>query len=96
MESWFKPISDGHKVFYPWGNLCKRGYVVGSERDYGRLRRQINLWIGIATVSTIGAFRLQGYLAACATVVVSLAFYFLWMRRVVRKLSPYTAPQSPL
>jgi hypothetical protein len=89
MESWFRTAPEGLKVFYPWGRLCKRGYVVGSERDYNRLRRLINLWMIIAGVSLALASRRLGYLAGCATLVFWSAFYFFWMRHVVRRLQPY-------
>jgi hypothetical protein len=94
MESWFKPTPDGQKVFYPWGNLNKRGYVISSDCDYDRLRRRINLWIGVSIASTAGAIRLKGFLAGCAVMAVSLVFYLTWMLYLLRRFQPYDAPQS--
>jgi hypothetical protein len=36
----FKTASDGSRLFFPWAP-SGRGYVIASERDYHRLRRQI-------------------------------------------------------
>ena len=33
----FKTTPDGKRLFFPWGTLG-RGYIVGTETDYERLR----------------------------------------------------------
>ena len=43
-SSAFKTADDGGKLFFPWGTLG-RGYVLGSDEDYLRLRRQIKIFM---------------------------------------------------
>jgi hypothetical protein len=41
----FRTAQDGRKLFYPWG--WGRGYVIASEQQYNRLRRQQKTsWVG--------------------------------------------------
>jgi hypothetical protein len=42
-SSAFKTADDGHKLYCPWGTLG-RGYVLGSNEDYLRLRGQIKIF----------------------------------------------------
>ena len=40
----FKTAPDGRKLFFAWG-VWGRGYIVASEHDYLRLRRQIKVYM---------------------------------------------------
>jgi hypothetical protein len=80
----FKTMPDGRKVFFPLGVLV-RGYVVGSERDYERLRRQYTI-LFIAVVLPIGAVIAHEYVAALILMVAYCAIYFAWMWHVLRGL----------
>ena len=59
-EDWLRTAPDGHTVFYPWGNICKQGYVV-PDADLKRVRRQINLWITVSLVLFGIAWRGVGF-----------------------------------
>jgi len=93
MESWFKTASDGRTIFYPWGNLNKQGYVMGSADDFRRLRTQINIYLAMSLASMAVATR-WGFPAVAATGGLSLTFYFVWMRRIIRALKPYYVPEE--
>jgi hypothetical protein len=49
----FKTASDGSRLFYPLGHLG-RGYVIASESDYQRLRRQVKIYYVVLFVLIIG------------------------------------------
>jgi hypothetical protein len=49
----FKTASDGSRLFFPLGTLG-RGYVIASERDYQRLRRQVKIYYAVFLVLIIG------------------------------------------
>lgn len=80
-SSSFKTTEDGRRLFYPWGVLG-RGYLVGSEENYGRLRKQMKTYIVVSVVLIIVApslFRGFNLGVSAALAGVCLAFYLTWM-----------------
>jgi Ca2+/Na+ antiporter len=86
-SSCFKTTQDGRKLFFPWG-VWGRGYVVASEQDYERLRRQVKAYMVVAVVPIIVTAALQAYVGALVIVVLLVAFYLVWMRFLLRGLRP--------
>jgi hypothetical protein len=86
-SSCFKTAQDGRKLFFPWG-VWGRGYVVASEQDYERLRRQVKAYMVVALVPIIVTAALQAYVGALVIVVLLVAFYLVWMRFLLPGLLP--------
>jgi hypothetical protein len=98
-SAFFKTAADGRRLYFPWGSWG-RGYVLASEHDYERLRRQIKIWqiailvvIFLAPIITpiirdqYGAIGSPAFVAP-AIVVLLLGFQWLWSRSVVKHLQP--------
>jgi hypothetical protein len=83
----FKTANDGRRLFFPWGVLG-RGYIIPSEQDYERLRRQIKTYMIVTLVLIIGASALQTYLAAGVITALLIVFYLVWARFLLRGLQP--------
>ena len=86
-SSAFKTTPDGRRLFFPWGALG-HGYEIGPEQDYETLRRRIKLWIIIGLVLILVASQLLGFLAGFIAAAAMIAFYFGWMRYVLRNMRP--------
>src|SRR5262245_19037708 len=94
-SSSFKTTPEGHRLFFPWGVLG-RGYIIGSEPEYKRLRRQVKIYLIIGMVGMVGmgigfiALRepLAGLAAAAAWGACCIAFYFAWVPYLLRRLQP--------
>ncbi len=88
-SSAFKTADDGRKLFFPWGTLG-RGYVLGSDEDYVRLRGQIKTFmiaaLGLIVVS--GALQSHSYLVSAVVTPVLIGFYAVWMAYRLRGLQP--------
>jgi len=82
----FKTAPDGRRLFFPCGVMV-RAYVIGSELDYERLRRQqkIDLVVVIVLV-IIGGFALPRYLLPIVAVAL-VALHFAWMQYLLRGLA---------
>jgi hypothetical protein len=75
-----------------------RGYVIASERDYQRLRRQVKIYVIALFVSIIGAGFLLNYFigvgntyVAFTQTVITLSmggFYGVWAWSLCRRLQP--------
>ena len=86
-SSAFKTTPDGRRLFFPWGALG-RGYEIGPEQDYETLRRRIKLWTIVGLVLILAASQVLGFLAGFIAAAAMIAFYFGWMRYVLRSLRP--------
>jgi hypothetical protein len=86
-SSYFKTAADGRKLFFPWGVLG-RGYLLDSDRDYERLRRQLKTYTVLTLVASIGSVALQIPIAAIVTPALLIAFYFVWVSYRLRGLQP--------
>ena len=86
-SSVFKTASDGRKLFFPWG-VMGNGYVVVSEQDYQRLRRQCKAFniVGVGLILATGI--LEGYLWGLVITALLVAFYIGWARYQLRGLQP--------
>jgi len=56
-SGYFKTARDGRRLFFPWG-VWGRGYVVGSELDYERLRGQIKIFVIAGMALMLGSVAL--------------------------------------
>jgi hypothetical protein len=86
LEAWFDRTPDGQVLFHPWGRLSKRGYVIASQSDLQKLRRRINLWMGLSTTAAYAAMHRYGYLVGLAVMTACCVFYGVWMRIALRGL----------
>jgi hypothetical protein len=93
----FSKMPDGRTVFYPYGRLFAKGYVIPTERDYKLLRARITLWMVLSAALTYGVFRWRGYLLGFAALTVCVVFYWAWMRLALRGLqrSSFGGPIRP-
>jgi hypothetical protein len=89
-SAYFKIAQDGRKLFCPWG-IWGNCYILPSERDYERLRRQLRNFV-IATLVLIivvgGAF--QSYVPVFIVAGLLAGFYLAWVRYLLRGLQPST------
>jgi hypothetical protein len=83
----FKTAQDGRRLFFPWGYLG-RGYVLASEPDAERLRRQVKLYYVVTLVAIVGTSGLHAFLTSAAVAGACIVFYALWARRQVAGLQP--------
>ncbi|WP_155253510.1 hypothetical protein [Bradyrhizobium japonicum] len=89
-SSSFKTTEDGRRLFFPWGVLG-RGYLVGSEEKYGRLRKQMKTYIVVSVLLIVVApslFRGYNLGVSAALAGVCLAFYLTWMCILLPSLNP--------
>lgn len=86
-SSAFKTTPDGRRLFFPWGALG-RGYEIGPEQDYETLRGRIKLWAIVGLVLILAASQGLGFLAGFIAAAAMIAFYFGWMRYVLRSMRP--------
>ena len=88
-SSSFKTTEDGRRLFFPWGVLG-RGYMVGSEENYRRLRKQMKAYIVVSALLIIVASTFfRGYNLGLSMVLagVFLAFYLAWMCILLPRLN---------
>jgi hypothetical protein len=88
-EGQFKIAEDGRRLFFPRG-LWGRGYVVDSESEFQRLRRQVKIYQAAALVLVIAAVvprQFNPYLVI-AVALLLIVFYFAWSRSLVARLQP--------
>lgn len=96
-SSSFKTTPDGHRVFFPWG-VFGRGYLIGSQPEYERLRRHVTMLVVVGMVLAIATmigvqalWKLQsvtGLLAALVFSLVYMGFYAAWLPSLLRDLQP--------
>src|SRR3954464_5190392 len=86
-SGYFKTAPDGRKLFFPWGVLG-RGYTIGSEQDFKRLRRQVKAYTIVSLVLIVGVTALQAYVGAVVIGALLIAFYLGWMRYLLHGLHP--------
>jgi hypothetical protein len=82
---YFKTAKDGRKLFFPW-LYWGRGYIVPSEPDCERLRRQLGTYKSVSLVLVILVSATQNYTTAMALAVLTLAFYAVWTKYLVTGL----------
>lgn len=88
-SSSFKTTEDGRRLFFPWGVLG-RGYLVGSEDDYGRLRKQVKTYMVVSLLLIIVApnlFREYNVGVSVALTGACLVFYLAWMGILLPRLN---------
>lgn len=86
-SSSFKTGEDGRKLFFPWG-VFGGGYVIGSEQDYERLRRQVKSYMIVSMVMIIGFGAFGGPLFSISSLIPLLGFYLIWMIYLLPRLRP--------
>lgn len=88
-EGQFKIAEDGRRLFFPRG-FWGRGYVVDSESEFQRLRRQMKIYQAVALVLIIAAVvprQYNPYLVIAVALLV-IVFYLVWSRSLVARLQP--------
>jgi hypothetical protein len=83
----FKAMPDGRKIFFPRG-IYGRGYLVPSDDTYERLRGQIRTYSIVSMGLGLGAFYLLGIPAVLVVAVAVIVFYQVWLRFLLRGLTP--------
>ncbi len=99
IDSYFRVDKDGRKIFRP-GGLNKPGYIVSSNRQFQRLRREQKIWdwvfrvaVGalcvIAEIDFTGGLwmnLLVGFVALIFLCLLGQVFYNNWVRRRCSRL----------
>jgi hypothetical protein len=83
----FKTAQDGRRLFYPWGYLG-RGYVLASDDEAERLRRQLKTYYIVMLVAIVATSGLHAFVTSAAVAGVCIIFYAIWATRQVAKLQP--------
>ena len=83
----FKTTPDGKRLFFPWGTLG-RGYIVGTETDYERLRSQVKTSLAVGRVVIIVLTGTHAYQLGFAAAAVWCALYVAWVAWRLRGLEP--------
>jgi hypothetical protein len=85
----FKIAEDGRRLFFPRG-FWGRGYVVDSDSEFRRLRRQMMIYQAVALVLVIAAAMPRQYnpYLAIAVALLLIVFYLVWSRSLVAGLQP--------
>ena len=83
----FKTAQDGRRLFYPWGYLGS-GYVVASQQDAERLRRQLKTYYIVMLVAIVGTSAVHAFVTSAAVAAICIIFYEIWVRRQVAGLQP--------
>ena len=91
----FKTTEDGGRLFFPWG-LRDSGYVIASEQDYERLRRQVKVSSIVTLIFTLLLTSAAAFLFSKSPidtgiitgigVFLSTVPYSVWMRYLLPRL----------
>lgn len=84
-SSSFKTSDDGHRLFFPWGAIG-RGYIVGSEGHFQRLRKRIKAYLMISLPVCIAAVIWGGLFGGLAILPIAIVPYIVWVRLQLRDL----------
>jgi len=83
----FKTAQDGRPLFFPWGTLG-RGYVIGTEQDFTRLKRQVKIYL-IGSAAVIGILMpWLPLLKGLGLALLLMAPYAIWAWSLTRGLQP--------
>ena len=74
-----KRTDDGRRLFFPWGPLG-RGYVVPSEEDFDRLRRNVKTYLLICLLLGPVAVAWKGVGGGLTLLPLLVLPYLLWAR----------------
>ncbi len=83
----FKTAQNGQKLFFPWGYLG-RGYVLASEQDFERMRRQVKTYYVVMLVAIVATSGTHAFMLSAAVAALAIVFYAVWARRQVARLQP--------
>lgn len=83
----FKTAEDGRRLFFPWGYLG-RGYVLASEQDGERMRRQLKMYYLVLLLAIVGVSSAHAFILSAAVAGLGIVFYTIWARRQVAGLQP--------
>ncbi len=83
----FKTAQDGRKLFFPWGYLG-RGYVLASEQDGERMRRQLKTYYVVMLVAIVATSGTRAFILSAAVAALAIVFYAIWAGRQVARLQP--------
>jgi hypothetical protein len=82
-----KTGADGRKIFYPWG-IYRSGYVFPTNDAYERLNDLLKIYIVISLAFILPPAATGSYFAVTAMILLSVAFYSIWMRFELPRLEP--------
>jgi hypothetical protein len=83
---YFKTASNGQKLFFPWSHWG-RGYVLASDHDYERLRRQVARFQQLGVLMG-GALSPLSWIAMVCVLALVLVSYLVWTRHAAGGLEP--------
>lgn len=83
----FKTAQDGRRLFFPWGYLG-RGYVLASDQEAERLRRQVKAYYVVMLVAIVATSGVHAFMLSAAVAALAIVFYAVWARRQVARLQP--------
>lgn len=89
----FKTAQNGQKLFFPWGYLG-RGYVLASDQDAERLRRQVKTYYVVMLVAIVATSGTHAFILSAAVAALAIVFYAVWARRQVARLQPAAEAMS--
>lgn len=89
----FKTGHDGQKLFFPWGYLG-RGYVIASEQDGERMRRQLKSYYIALMIAIVGVSAARAYIVSAVVAGLGIVFYVIWARHQVARLQPAAEAMS--
>jgi hypothetical protein len=95
----FKSNSYGQKIFFPW-SYWGRGYLLASDQDYERLRRQLGasqVFFTLLAVVLMPIVMIQQNwgVAFCGFVALLIALSSVWTRHLVAGLERTNERLSP-
>jgi hypothetical protein len=89
----FKTARDGKKLFFPWGYLG-RGYILASDHDAERLRRQLKTYYIVMLVGIVATSGVHAFITSAVVAGACIVFYAIWARRQVAGLQPASEAMS--
>lgn len=82
----FKTTDDGRRFFYPWG-ILGRGYAIGSDEEFRRLRRGLRVYYIVSLPLAIAAVVWGGFLVGVSILPILIIPYVVWARIQTRRLA---------
>jgi len=89
----FKTAHDGKKLFFPWGYLG-RGYVLASDEDAERMRRQLKAYYVVTLVAIVATSGSRAFVLSAAVAGLAIVCYAIWVRRQLAGLQPASEAMS--
>ena len=83
-DGYFKTDKEGNRLFYPWGILSSKGYIL-PEKDKENFRTTIKKFMQISlTVTILSTMFLKWWLVIFFVLPLYLCFYAVWMKKLTK------------